>query len=227
MPLLSKPDAKILVVSAANKPVNEISAKLIERLSMEKQDERLLIRLHAIETETSVVFDSAVSDEPRKTPPRIIHDEALMEIGNLAATRFIYEHVKRSTAVKHGRDRRVTLLEHSLGTWMLRFGGIIESAWAEPEAWPAVRLNYQNFHDGDSNTRVEGAAMTLKQVSAVGLSRLAKPTKLTHHLQTISELRAHILSKAHVVVGTTTGVLEACIYTNFHPDIILIDECAR
>jgi hypothetical protein len=51
--------------------------------------------------------------------------------------------------------------------------------------------------------------------------------KLTHQLQAISEIRKRILSKTQVVVGTTTGVLEAGLYDNFSPDVILIDECAR
>ena len=73
-----------------------------------------VIRLHAVETETSIVFQDAAKDKPRTSPPRIDHDLALSAIGSMITSLFIHEHAKRSTATGWTRDPRVTLLEHSM-----------------------------------------------------------------------------------------------------------------
>ena len=166
MPLLVN-HSKILVVSAANKPVDEFACKLIERVKQEGLSDTIVIRLHAAETETSIVFQDAGKNKPRSTPPRIDQDLALAEIGTMITSQFIHDHVNRSIATGPTRDPRVTLLDHSMGMWMLRFAGFVPSKWAEPDARPSFRLNYSHFQHGDHNTRVEDAAMNLKQVSAV------------------------------------------------------------
>lgn len=190
-------------------PTNLTSDDIVHRLSQSNRDRggspnNIIIRLHVMSTEFDVVAQSSAGD---RLPPTVFGEPSELEtIAELDTAKYLYDfyqQVEQRPSI--AADKRVRLIDQSLGGWMLRVANIIQHPCNEPgPRWSDFREAYHRYSQEDMDTE-----------------------QLINFRSRTKDLREYVLSIAKVVVCTLNNAGDAKLYTSFQPVVTLVDEAAK
>lgn len=209
--LKSGQTGKILVLSPSNDPVDRTAQSLLQAVSEAGLSDKVIIRMHSWTTEQEIIRRQEHQHMQNRLAPVSMIDEspelALM-LSQYATASYLLEFYKASTHRPQGvNDKRVKLIDMSLGTWMFKFAGIIPG-FSHPNQgdWTSFVQGYNAYTRGEYEDHKEEILKLRAMYRA---------------------LRDHVVQNADVIVATTTAASETSLTENFKPQVIYIDEAAK
>ena len=211
---------QILLTSANNDAVNDIADKVQEALTLLQKDghapqNKFVVRLHTLETEKSTLLRdvSLARPIPENARPQTVTPltaEGKEMLNRLQVAYLVYEKHKQATAQKFEgvADRRVRVLEQSLGYRALQVAGIIGGApFAQPDH-ESIRGFAQGFRH------------YLKGMVYIAEEKI----RFQQRTKALLDLT---LQSATCAVTTMAVAATPVFHTNFKPVVVTIDEFAR
>lgn len=210
LPLLTHPKAtgpnKILILSPSNDPVDNVARAISTRTKQAGLDKLVIIRLHSWSSEEKLINQEGRSD-PQQEPS--IDDNLTDEyFAEFETAYYVYQMANEVTKKLHKvDDARMKVIDLSLGTWMMKRAGIIPDSWFCYESKELDRFQYlwKRFTEGRMYTQDEKQALR----------------------DAVKKLRVDVLNAAHVIVSTCSNAAEHAVFTEFLPDLVIIDEAGK
>lgn len=207
----------IILCSHNNQAVDKLAQDItdcIAQLRSKYSDvkEHMVIRYHSQMAEGDIVVLDAKRARPIPADARPaifkeltdVEEATLREVENAAV---MYDHYRRHTTEKYKgvRDRRVTMLEESLGYRMLQVAGYFESSFTVPGKFGAFlefMRQYRNNEEWGTNEK-----MAFREAQ--------------------KELREYTISKASVICCSLANTADPPLFQHCQPELIVVDEAAR
>ncbi|EOD51150.1 putative atp-dependent helicase nam7 protein [Neofusicoccum parvum UCRNP2] len=191
-------------VDALTKRTQDISQNFVDKHKLPKMP--IIVRMHALSTEKKVVVRAINSKRSDKKPDILQGEE--QDLTQILAALVTSEDYARFQFRPHEgvADRRVKLIENSLGSWMLRVSGII----------PDDPL-------GDAKRHAKFGAHFFQWSTGGKLT----PEECINFTASINELRKHVFSIMDVLITTASNAGDPKLYEIMQPSLIIIDEAAR
>lgn len=202
---------QVLITGPANHPVTDSAVQLGELVAkLLPRRDAVIVRCHSIMTEEEVAWHPATKERGLEDDarPQIIQaeDEVDGELGDMLAATTVKDFYENATKRPHGvADTRLRSIEQSLGTWMLKFAGILESPFAQPDRFRYFVQSFRQWRNGE-------------QFESEDLVAFRQQTK---------DLRQYVLSRADVVLATLSLAGTQGLSSVLKPDVVIIDEAAK
>jgi AAA domain len=215
--LLSHPrSAKVLLVSSMNNSVDAFLEKLTPLTSKQPRPAPrkpvMIIRLHNLNTEMEVSLQPAkrIRNSMERSRPNDWEEAIYMaDIDRAQYASVIHAHYQRTIADKrsHGiTDKRLQLIDLSLGMWMLRIAGLVDAGgpFDQKNQFGAFRNLYMQYS-----------------------SNLLEDTDMIKFRAAAKQLRVYTLAAADMVACTLSQCADPSLTRNFLPTLTIVEEAAR
>lgn len=197
---------QVLIVTPTNNTADELVEKIQEVADqLELTKDAIIIRFHTLTSEKDVVWKNAKGD--RDPGPKIIDmEEGAFEIlQQLDAAKYVYDMYQESAyRPSLVDDKRMHLIDHSLGGWILKITGIHPHPLSEPGKWSKFKNWYSTYNEED---------LTSEQA--------------TQFRACIDEVRHEVLTRASIVVSTVNNSGTPKLQESFHPSVVFMDEAGK
>ncbi|KAL1627487.1 hypothetical protein SLS54_002412 [Diplodia seriata] len=212
------PRQPVLILSASNKSVTQLAARLQDEADVFHQENTepesahlvvppMVIRVHALSTEDAITLLDAESDRPNERPSRFEGDPP--DLSEMMAAKVLMDTFHKETRRQYRgvMDKRVEEIELSLGFRMLQLSGFVNSPWAEVdnEKHSEFRRLFNSYASGE-------------------VFDADKKRTFTEH---VTVLRNEALHRAHAIVTTPAIASEYKFRDPIEPRVIFVDEAAR
>jgi AAA domain len=207
---------KVMIVSAMNASVDSttltLKAEVNKCANQDGSKPLMIIRLHTLTSEIEISEQPAKQQQPPPSDarPALIDDADLAaDLAEVQYAEVIHNFYHANTTAKrpHGiADDRIHLIELSLGTWMLRVAGLIESDGPFNES--AKFEKFCDLYNQFSRGNLPGSEIEDFRARA-------------------KELREFTIKQADAIACTLSQCADPSIHAVYQPTLVIVEEAAR